>query len=359
MNPMPIDHIPDWEQRLARQDAFWDREIIDRPVVVMSLPKRKPVCPYPTAKNWSSERERWMDTQYRAEWELAHALNTEYLGDALPSVWPNLGPEVLSAFFGLDMDYSDRTSWSVPNLLDWRDADSLQFSEDNFYWKKLVELTDALMDVGSGCFFTGMTDLHPGGDAIAAFRGPEELAVDMIEHIDDIKALLPRIEEVYFRVYDFWYDRLTAAGQPITTWNGMVSTRKWYLPSNDFSCMIASEMFDDVFLPGIARECRFLENSIYHLDGPGALRHLDSLLAIEELDAVQWVYGAGRGPASNWMDVYKRCRAAGKGLQLRLQPGELDLFMEALRPGGLWIQMEGVKSREEAEAILARVSKWR
>ena len=36
---MPIAHIPDWEQRLARQDAFWECEILDRPVVLITLPK--------------------------------------------------------------------------------------------------------------------------------------------------------------------------------------------------------------------------------------------------------------------------------------------------------------------------------
>ena len=287
---------------------------------------------------------------------LARVMNTEYLGDALPTAWPNLGPEIFSAFFGCELEYSETTSWSIPNLSDWSEADGLRFSEENFYWKKLLEMTDALLEVGVHRFYTGITDLHPGGDAIAAFRDPQTLSVDMIEAVEAVKALLDYVTRVYFRVYDFYYEKLKEAGQAITTWAGIVCTQKWYVPSNDFSYMISKEMFDEVFLPGIIQECQHMEASIYHLDGPNALRHLDSLLAIRELSAIQWVYGAGHGRASDWIPVYEKCQAAGKGLQLMLEVDELDLFMEHLHPEGLWIHLSGIQDRDQAEALLRKVS---
>jgi hypothetical protein len=79
-------------------------------------------------------------------------------------------------------------------------------------------MTDALLAVGRGKFVGGMTDWHPGGDAIAAFRPPQKLAVDMIEHRAEIKALLARLERDYFRVYALFYEKLRAAGLPYTTW---------------------------------------------------------------------------------------------------------------------------------------------
>ncbi len=129
----------------------------------------------------------------------------------------------------------------------------------------------------------------------------------------------------------------------MTNWSGIVSAKKWYVPSNDFSCMISEALFDEVFLPGIAEECRFFEASIYHLDGPNALRHLDRLLAIPELNAIQWVYGAGNGRVSDWMPVYKKVQAAGKGFQLHPEPDELDLIFSELRPEGVWLEIIGVK----------------
>ena len=94
------------------------------------------------------------------------------------------------------------------------------------------------------------------------------------------------------------------------------------------------------------------------MDGPGALQHLESLLSIKELKAVQWVYGAGHGRASDWMHVYKRCQAAGKGIQVGLAVEELDYFMENLKPEGMWISLSGVQDREHAEALLRKVEGW-
>ena len=102
-----------------------------------------------------------------------------------------------------------------------------------------------------------------------------------------------------------------------------------------------------------------MEANIYHLDGPGALRHLDSLLTIPELNAIQWVYGAGNGRASDWLPVYQKCQAAGKGLQLTLEPDEIDLFTRELRPNGLWLTIAGIADRETAEAIVNSMYAWK
>ena len=356
---MPIEHIEDWEMRIARQDAFLNCEIIDRPCVNIAHRKLNPDYPFPTPKQWASKRDRWMDTQYIAEEAIARVMNTKYLGDMLPQAYPNLGPEVFSAFFGCELEFSTDTSWSIPILEDWSQADNIQFSEDNYYWKKINEITDALLEAGKGKFYTGITDLHPGGDAIVAFRDPLRMNLDMIDHPEDIKKMIDRVTDIYFRVYDYYYNKLTAAGQPCGTWIGITSSKKFYVPSNDFSCMISKKMFDDVFLPGIIRECQHMEAAIYHLDGPDALQHLDSLLDVKEINTFQWVYGSGNGRSSDWMHIYKRCQAAGKGLHLALEVDEIDFFMENLRPEGLWLWVFGTQDIEHAEAIIKKISTWK
>ena len=155
---MPIEHISDWEKRLARQDAFWQREIINRPVICITLPKQNQRYPSPPATIWHSQRERWEDAEYIAALSLARVMNTEYLGDALPACWPNLGPDVFSAFLGAELEYGETTSWSKPILHDWRDAAKIRFSEGNYYWRKILEMTDAMLAVGKGKFYTGITD---------------------------------------------------------------------------------------------------------------------------------------------------------------------------------------------------------
>lgn len=215
-----------------------------------------------------------------------------------------------------------------------------------------------MLDRGRGRFYTGLTDLHPGGDALAAFRDPQNLNIDLLESPEHVKRLLARVNREFLQVFGFFTDKLQGAGQALSTWAGPVSSLRWHVPSNDFSCMISKAMFDEFFLPGIADECRHAEASLYHLDGPGALRHLDSLLETPELSAIQWVYGAGQGRATDWLDVYRKCRAAGKGMQLSLEPDEVEPFIAAFPPEGLWLSLLGISSREEADAVLKRLERW-
>lgn len=354
-NVMPIEGMDDWELRLNRQDACWRREVLDRPVVVMTGWRGGHAAP---TKTYASDRERWFDAEGVAARTVAQVKNTVYYGDALPSVMPNLGPEVFNAFLGMELEFGPSTSWSVPNLHDWSGIDAIRFDRANLYWLKMVELTDALLAAGQGLFYVGLTDFHPGGDACAAFRDPLQFNIDLIESPDAVARLLRTVTDRYFEVFDASRERLVAAGQACCTWAGPVSRLTWYVPSNDFSCMISKEMFDTFFLPGIAEECRALEASIYHLDGPGALHHLDSLLAIPELDMIQWVYGAGHGRASDWLHVYQKCQAAGKGVQIHADLDEMETLMDALRPEGVWLGVHGVGDRETADAVLRRAARW-
>lgn len=359
INLMPIEHIDDWEKRIERNDAFWYGEIIDRPVCGIMLPKEKPEHPWPTPKSWPSLRDRWFDAEYVAECALSWTMNTDFLGDALPYHWPNLGPEVFSACFGCELEYSETTSWAIPNIHDWSDASKVRFSEDSPYWKKIIELMDACMHYGKGKFYTNFTDLHAGGDAVAALRDPQQLCIDLVESPDEVKKLLAYVTDVYLDVLDFFHDRILSAGHPIGAGgNSIQSTKRWHYAANDFSYMISKEMFDDIFLPEIVREVQHLEACYYHLDGEGALRHLDSLLEVPEINVIQWVYSGYNGPASNWMETYRKIQAAGKGIDIGLHVDELDYFMENLKPNGLWIHLGGVQDHEHAAAMLKKLSTW-
>ena len=350
---------PDYERSKERIDAFWERELIDRPVVQFGLLKpAEEWAPLPPS-NHATAADRWLDSEYQGELKLAQLSNQEFLGDAMPVAWPNLGPEVFASFYGCPIHFGDYgTSWTDPILDSWEQADGLQLDWESPYLHKLHEMTDILLALGKGRFITGMTDWHPGGDAVAALREPQELAVDLLTHLDEVQALLQRLEQDYFRVYGVFYEKLIGAGQPISTWTALVCERKYYVPSNDFSIMISPAMFEDVFLPGIRRECQFLDRSIYHLDGPGALRHLDAILSIPELDALQFVPGAGNEGFARWIPVYQRAQAAGKAIQVLCRLEELDLIVDTLDPHGVFLSVSGVPSREAAEHLLHELERW-
>ena len=350
---------PDYIATKERIDAFWQCELIDRPVVqfyVAKPPEEQVELPF---VQHATPAERWMDAQFQAELALARLSNVEFLGDALPIAFPNLGPEIFSAFYGCPINFGDYgTSWTEPILHDWSQADAITLDENNPYLLKLEEMTDAMLAVAEGKFIVGMTDWHPGGDWLAALRDPQNLALDMIMYPEEIAKALERAEQDYFRLYDRYYAKLRAAGHPITSWLSLCSDGKYYIPSNDFSALVSPQMYETFFMPGIQRECRFLDASIYHLDGPGALRHLDLILSIPELNAVQWVCGAGNEGYHRWVDVYRRIQAAGKGVEVICDFDEVPQVLETLQPEGLYLVVSGVPDREAGLDLLKRLEAW-
>ena len=353
---------PDFEQVLERYEAWWHCEIVDRPLFCLNYLKDfDEQVPWPTPKTHSSIKERWLDAEYLVENTDAALSNVVFFGDALPITWPNLGPEIFSAFYGCPLEFGENTSWTTPILNDWREESlfSLKLDRSNFYFKKLEELTDALLEVGRNRFIVGYTDLHGGGDAIAAFRDPSTLCLDLIDHPEAVKELLHRITTDFLELYDYFHQKLSAAGMPSASWLGAVCKGKYHIPSEDFSALVSDKMFESFFLDEIVRECRHMDKNIYHLDGPGALRYLDLLLAIPEIHAIQWVAGASREYWADWIDVYKRIQAAGKGFWVDIPIEDLSKFTEIFSPEGIWLNIQTVPDKESAEAVQKVIKNWR
>ncbi len=351
---------PDFPEVLERYEAWWVCEIVDRPLVSMGFAKPWDEWVEVPAKEHVTWRERWMDTAYVVERTAAALRNRVAYADALPIAWPNLGPEVFSSFYGCPLAFGETTSWSEPILTEW-DAEAvaqLRLDTENVYYRKILELMDALIEVGRDTFIVGTTDLHPGGDAIAAFRDPQALCLDMVERPDEVRALCERVTDDFIALYDVYDEKLKAAGMPSTTWLPATCRGRYHVPSNDFSCMISSRMFEEVFLPGIVRECRHMDRNIYHLDGPQALRFLDTLLAIPEIHAIQWVPGAGQDHWARWIEVYQRIQAARKAFCLTVDVHELDDVMAVLSPEGAWLTVNGIMDVEMADEALRRIESW-
>lgn len=92
--------------------------------------------------------------------------------------------------------------------------------------------------------------------------------------------------------------------------------------------MISPEMFDQFVAPELAATCKRLSHSVYHLDGAGQLPHVDSLLAIDELDGIQWVPGEGQPWGACWADLFCRILEAGKKIELYCTHDLLDIIAQ-------------------------------
>ena len=96
---------------------------------------------------------------------------------------------------------------------------------------------------------------------------------------------------------------------------------------------------------------------MFHLDGTQAIPHLDNLLAIEPLDAIEWTPQAGQpgGGSPIWYDLYRRIKAGGKSVQaIGVKYDEVEPLIDAVGSEGMYI-MTSAKTEQEARDLLRRV----
>ena len=125
----------------------------------------------------------------------------------------------------------------------------------------------------------------------------------------------------------------------------------------DYSCMISPRMFEDLFMPFLEQQTGWVRRTVYHLDGPNAIRHLDLLMSLPELDGIQWVPGAGAPPMSAWIRLLRRIQAGGKLLVLSCGREEVETLLSELEPEGLLLSTH-CDSEEEAKVLLQNVTRW-
>lgn len=82
-------------------------------------------------------------------------------------------------------------------------------------------------------------------------------------------------------------------------------------------------------------------NTLYHLDGKGALIHLDKILAIDKIDAVQWQPGDGAGFGYKWIDIYRKIRKAGKRMHFIGGICDFRKVADDIGPQGLYFSTGG------------------
>jgi hypothetical protein len=291
---------------------------------------------------------------------LADLGNARLRAETFPVYWPNLGPEVYAAFFGLELTYGEITSWAqpmIPDLAGDADVSRPRFDPQNPYLLKLEEMTRAALQKAPGKFLVGVTSWGPGIDCVAAWREPQELCIDLLENPAVVKRLLDRSVAPFRSVYDRFHSLLTAHRQPSVSWMCIPAFGRCHIVQTDFANLISPTQFAEFCLPYIREEIAGLDHVIYHMDGVRVARHLDHIMEIPGIQAIQWVQGVGHDePILQWVPLIRRMQAAGKSVVVDLKLGELDEFMAQLRPEGLFLFIPA--DDDEQTAVIRRLETW-
>jgi len=207
----------------------------------------------------------------------------------------------------------------------------------------------------------GCPDLIEGLDTLASLRGTQRVLLDMVDRPDELAQEVQAVNDIWFAVFDRIYDEINIDGEMAFCYFSIWGPGRIAKLQSDISGMFGVRPFRRFVLPFIREQCQRLDYSLYHLDGVAAVRHLDALLEIEELDAIQWTPGVGepQGGDPRWYDLYRRILAAGKSIMpCWVEVDELAPLLDAVGPEGVNVLMHFTSERD-IDAALAIAERYR
>lgn len=356
MDDLELHGRDDWPRVQQRYEAWWEGEVMDRPLISVHAPKyvlpEPDIAPKDLAAVWTDPA-----TVLQRQREVLAA--TYHGGDAFPILRPVSGGmvAVLAAFLGAPLHILNcQTTYTDPIISDWDTRPRLRFDPDNHWWQTVRRLLEAGAAAAPGLGYVSIPDLNGPGEILARLRGTAPLALDLFDHPDEMLAALHEINQAWYRYWQACHGIIHQHVGGYVFWMGLWSELPATDLQTDFSIMISRPMFDRFFLPFVEEQTRWVQRTVYHLDGPGAVRHLESLLDLPRLTAVQWVPGAGAPPMSRWLPLLHRIQARGKSLCLSCEPGEVETLATALEPEGLFLSTTA-GSPEDADALVALVDR--
>jgi hypothetical protein len=347
---MAIDFKPERWKRIQDTSRLWWAGELDRPLITIPLMGRDPGRPEPPPVsladmyNPSVTPESIVD---RWDYELSCV---KYVGDTFPHMWPNFGPGVLATALGGIATPSTDTVWFHPmEQLDITDI-HFQYDHESTAFKRMKDIYKTAIERWQGNVQLDMTDLGGNLDIVSTFRPAEKLLLDLYDHPDEVKRLLWEAHHAWHVAFNDLSELLKPTNPGHTAWASIFSDEPYYMLQCDFCYMIGPDMFDEFVKPELDATCKLVSRPFYHLDGPGQIPHLDSLLQIPELKGIQWVPGSGSKSESEWPEIHRKIRDADKLAQI-FDWRALDSVCEQRGSGKGIIVLGGAHITEEEEVM--------
>ena len=181
---MELEYKEDWEQARERIAAWWQGEVIDRAVIQVTAPKAgstyvAPAIPDDRLLEWFTDPDCVIS---RLEQAVAA---TYWGGEAVPVMFPVSISLVAipAAYLGcpytiVPISYS---GWASPIITDWATRHKLTFDPQNKWWLLSRQLLQTASQRAPGRYCVGLPDLNGPGELVALLRGPDRLAIDLLE----------------------------------------------------------------------------------------------------------------------------------------------------------------------------------
>jgi len=340
-----------WEETKTKWINYWQHKNTGRPL--MCVVTRKPeiedlatdktveggylgvICQgkyynMPPELQWKDMEDKYQNAERIVARYKQFCENHFFLAESFPNLNIDFGPGSLASYLGSEIGFKEDTVWFLPcyqDAEDWEEIPEIKFDPENKWYRKHIELARKCQELANGDFYVDIPDLMENIDVLASLRETQNLLCDMMVDPETVKARVDQVTKAYYQAMDSFYDAVkdengASAYTVFQVW-GPGKTIKLQC---DTGAMISPEMFRENVLDSLKEQAEQADSVLYHLDGPDNIRHLDAILEVEGIDAIQWTSGdAGPdGTLPDWDVIYDKARTAGKTLWVKVYSGEFE-----------------------------------
>lgn len=364
-----MNYKSDWREAKQRFAAWWAHRSTGRPLLHLLSYRDEPIgFPFEQAE-YADDSERYLCVP-----KVLMAANLwavfEPRAEAMPAVSLNLGAGSMALYLGSEPNFREESVWFEPCIEAYDDTGTVSFDPENEWFRRHLDMYAQAKGLLAGTdILLEIPDIVENLDILSAMRGPQRACLDLYDHVAEVKRAIWKINDAYKPCYDAFYAlcRGEDGGSAFTAFNiwGCGRTAKVQC---DCSAMLSPGQFREFVQEPLREQCRWLDNSLFHLDGPECIRHLPALMEIEELCALQWTAGDGKPPAGEecWDGIWRQVKDAGKGMWTDLTayaPDEAmakaDRLVRKFGGEGFYFQFPRM-DREEADALLIKAEReWK
>ena len=337
-----------WEETKKKFAGYWNQKNTGRPL--MRIIARKPEIealsdgqPHegsnaqvfcqglyydlPEELKWKNMEDKYQDAARVVARYRDFCEKHLFLAEAFPNVETAFGPGSMAAYLGSEIGFAEDTVWFEPCIEDWEDAPALAFDPENKWFRKHLDFVRQVKALAGDDMSVDMPDLMENIDVLSSLRGAQELMMDTIEDPDEILSRVDQVTAAYMPVFDSFHEAVKDkdGGNSCSCFQIWAPGRVAKLQC-DASAMISADFFREFVLDSLKEQTKHLDYVLYHLDGPGAIKHLDALMEIEGINALQWTPGDSGpdGTCPDWDPIYDKVVAAGKSLWVKVYSGGLE-----------------------------------
>ena len=316
-----------WEETKEKFRNYWKHQNTGRPLMIV-VAEKEGAAPLPEELRSKDMEDKYMNPERMVASYRHWCENHEFLGESFPNMSADFGPGSIAAYLGSDIEFQDRTVWFTECVEDWEEEGPLKFDPENAWFQKHMEVVKKCRELAGDDFYVAIPDLMENVDILASLRGAQNTIFDLIDEPEEMEKRIQEVTDVYFEYYDRFYDLVKDAKDDSSCYTvfqiwGEGKTAKLQC---DFSAMMSPTQYREFIVDSLRQQAKKLDNVLYHLDGPDAIKHVDALMEIEEIDALQWTSGdhGPDGTLEDWYEIYDKARRAGKSLWIKVYTGTVD-----------------------------------